>query len=110
MQLNFGPFQCRLDTHFPYTLSHGVKRPFLLFPKTICFFYISVYFHSIHLDFILCPSAPTGVGANFGFMLWPRVVVFSTVSHKLKLTGVKSIQHLESNSLFSLHCNSSVKH
>lgn len=104
-QLNFSLFQCRLNTHFPYTLNHRIKRPFLLFSKTICFFCISVYFHSIHPDFILCSSAPTGVGVNFGFMLWPRVVVFSTVSHKLKLTGVKSIQHPESSSLFSLDCN-----
>lgn len=84
-----------------YTLSHRAKRPFLLFSKTICFFYISVCFHSVQPDFLLCPSAPWGVNVNvfvlyYGPGLWGFFP--PTIPHKLKLMGVKSIQHLESSS------------
>jgi len=76
VQLEY-PDYIGIDPFSPYILRYTAKGPFFLFSKTICFSYISIYFHSIHPDFLLCPSAPRGVNVNI-FVLYygPRLWVF----------------------------------
>lgn len=75
VQLKY-PDYSGVDPFSPYTLSHRGKGPFLHFSKTICFFYISVYFHSIHPDFLLCLSTPRGVNVNIFVLCYDSGLCF----------------------------------